>query len=96
MALKHLKKTEKEFELELAPQALQRVKTVLALRQLQQDLKIEVSSDEIDKEVEMSKQQYAQNPELLKHIATEDYKSYVKSILANRKVVQQLKERLVK
>ncbi|MFA6428449.1 MAG: trigger factor [Candidatus Buchananbacteria bacterium] len=93
--LKHLKKSEKEFELELSPQALQRVKTVLVLRALQTALKIEITPDEINKEVEEAKRAYANNPELLKHLETEEYRGYLAGILGNRQVVKWLKDNLI-
>lgn len=90
--LKHLKKTKAELMLEMTPNAIKRVKAALVIREIAMQEKISPSKEEVDQKIEELKMQYASQPETLKMFEEEGYKSYLKNILNNEKVIEKLKE----
>jgi trigger factor len=90
--LKNIGKSEDQLKLEMMPNAVKRVKSALILKEIAKKEKIEVSDEEINKEIEALKKQYADNPDAIKNISTESYKSYLANFLLNQKILSSLKE----
>ncbi|MFA5000511.1 MAG: trigger factor [Patescibacteria group bacterium] len=90
--LQHLKKTKDELKLELLPNAVKRVKSSLAIRELAVVEKISPTEDEIKNKLAELKKQYADNKDVSKMLDEPGYTSYLKNILTNEKVIAKLKE----
>lgn len=90
--LSHLKKSRAELMLEMTPNAIKRVKAALIIREIALKEKISPSDKEVTKKIEELKMQYAGQAETLKMFEEEGYKSYLKNILNNEKVIEKLKE----
>lgn len=93
--LNSLGKSEEEFKKELRPKAEERVKTALVSREIALQENIKASDEEINKEIDLAKAQYQNNPEVLKNLERSDYKEYIANVLTNRKVIEWLKKKLV-
>ncbi|MFA5644098.1 MAG: trigger factor [Patescibacteria group bacterium] len=90
--LKSIGKNIDQLMLELMPGAVKRVKSALVYREIAKLEKIELSDEEIDKEIESLKSKYKENPEAIKNIISPAYRSYLVNFLSNQKVVQSLKK----
>lgn len=90
--LSHLKKTKDELILDMLPNAIKRIKSALVIREIAVEEKIEVSEKELEEKTAELKEQYKDNTEVQKMIAEEAYKSYLKNILTNEKILHKLKE----
>lgn len=96
--LKHLKKTEQELMLDFAGDALKRVKTAVAIRSIAKKENITATDLEIEQEQEktfasykLQPQYQAQLDQLEKNIKSENAKRYFENLIANRKVIEFLK-----
>lgn len=94
--LKNINKTEEELEKELMPQAEARVKSSILAREIYQEQKIEVREDEVEKEIEEMVKRYSGNPEARKQLESETYKDYIRNMIGNRKVMEYLKNIIIK
>jgi len=92
--LKSIKKTADELRLEMAQQAVQRVKTALLVREYGLREKIEVSDAEVLAEVEKMINDSSDDAKAQETIRSEEYQDYIKTALRNRKVIELLKERV--
>ncbi|MFA5155586.1 MAG: trigger factor [Patescibacteria group bacterium] len=90
--LQHIKKDRGALMLELTPNAIKRVKSALAIREIAIIEKISVEHEAIHKKMDELKAQYAKNPEIQKMIGEPGYHHYLENVLTNEKVVDQLKE----
>lgn len=90
--LTQLKKTEAELKLDFAPMATKRAKMALASRQFAIDQKIEVSEEEVDKDIAAAKEMYKDDEEMQKQIASPESRAYVYNSLKNRKAIKQMME----
>lgn len=88
--LKHIKKTEEDLKKELQPQALKRIKTALVSREIAKQEKIEVSEQEIKKEIEKYAKAYEKYPDMAKQFQSTQYQRYLGNILANQKTFERL------
>lgn len=89
--LASIKKTREGLLLEFAPQAVKRVKTILAIRALADREGIEVPEDEVAAKVERTMNQYKDDPEAQKEIRSEEYADQVRTALRNRKTIEFLR-----
>ncbi|PIS05062.1 MAG: trigger factor [Candidatus Buchananbacteria bacterium CG10_big_fil_rev_8_21_14_0_10_42_9] len=94
--LNHIKKSREELTLELAPRAIERVKSALILREVAQQQNISVDDTEIEAEIEKARAMSQGNPDMAKQLDTPEYRDYVSNILASRKVIEWLRQKLVK
>ena len=78
--------------LDLAPNAVKRVKAALAIREIAIIEKINVTEKEIHEKIDELKKQYAQNQDILKMIVEPGYHGYLSNVLTNEKVITQLKD----
>jgi len=94
--LKSIKKTKDDIKKDFREQAVMRVKTAIIAREIYQEKKITVRPDEVDKEIEEMLKQHPGNEEVRKQLETETYKDYIANRLGNRKVIEHLKETVIK
>ncbi|MFA5047958.1 MAG: trigger factor [Patescibacteria group bacterium] len=94
--LTSIKKTTADLEKDFEPQAEKRVKAAILSREIYQQEKMEVRDDEVDKEISEILKAYPDNPEAEKQLKSEMYRDYLKNTLGNRKVVQFLKDKIIK
>lgn len=94
--LTHLKKTGEDIKKEFLPQATQRVKTALLIRQYATENKVAVSDKELDQEIEKMIAHYPNDKEVHDQIRSENYKNYIRNTLINQKVVKELKKEIIK
>jgi trigger factor len=90
--LKSIKKTREQLILDLLPNAIKRVKSALIIREIALKEKIVVSDDEIERRQEELLKQYKGYEKVEQRIKEPDYKEYLRNVLANRKVIEKLKE----
>lgn len=93
--LAHIKKTEKDLQKEMAPQAEKRVKTSLIIREVANKEKIEVSAEELDKEIAKSAEMYGDRKEVQEKLESPAYRDYLENVMANRKVIEFLKNLVI-
>ncbi|MFH1145662.1 MAG: trigger factor [bacterium] len=91
--LQHIKKTKEQLHKDFQPAAINRLKVTLCLEQLVKEQKIEPSVEEVNSQIEQEKARIKEE-ETKKKLDQEYYRQYVKSILANRKAIQWLKEKV--
>ncbi|MBU1118527.1 trigger factor [Patescibacteria group bacterium] len=94
--LESIKKTKEQLLKEFTKSAEERVKTALMLREVAKKEKLTITEEEVEKEREIHKMQYQQNPELKERVESDDYTAYLRNMLMNKKVVGFLKEKVVK
>ena len=89
---KGFKTKEEWLDKEVQPAAEMRVKAGLVLAELSKELKIEASTAELEEHVNMYKQQYANNPQLVKQLDTDDARRDIANRLLTEKTVEKLVE----
>jgi len=90
--LSSLNKTRDQLTLDLLPNAIKRVKSALAIRQIAILEKLSVDEKEIDKKIEELLKQYKGYEKVEKRIKEPNYRMYLHNSLINNKVVDKLKE----
>ncbi len=93
--LERIGKTQSEIMLDMTPQALNRVKAGLVLREIMNKRGINAKKEELDSQIEMLKNMYQHQPDMQKHFSTPQYREYLESTLLSRKVYEHLKEVMV-
>ncbi|MFA6526566.1 MAG: trigger factor [Candidatus Buchananbacteria bacterium] len=91
-----IKKTVDDLEKEMEPQAALRVKTSIIAREIYNEQKMEVTPDEVEKEISEILKNYPEKPDVRKQIETETYKEYLKNAIGNKKVMDYLKNIIIK
>lgn len=94
--LTHLKKSREDLLLDFMPQAVKRVKSALVIREVGKQQNIDITDAEVEAEVEKSAAMYQGNEKAQEQLREPAYKSYLKNILASRKVIEHLKSEMVK
>lgn len=90
--LSSLKKDRASLMLEMAPNAVKRVKSALAIRELAVVEKIAPTEKEIHEKIDELKKQYADKKDVMKMLEEPGYHTYLSNILTNEKVITKLKE----
>lgn len=85
--LQHIKKSKEDLRQEWQAPAEKRVKTALLIAEVISQEKITVPEVAIDTELETAKKMYAEQPEIQKQLEALEYRSYMRSVLQNRKAV---------
>lgn len=88
--LQSLGKTKNQLAEEFKPQAIERVKAALLLRDIIKKENITVSSEDVKKEIDNLKRQYSQQADVIKQLESEAYQRHLSNILLNRRVLEQL------
>ena len=94
--LAHIKKTDDELKGELMPEAEKRVKAGVILREVSFQQEIEVSSDEIDADINATLKRYPGVERVANQVKQKAYRDYIKTLLQNRKAIAFLKEWIIK
>lgn len=94
--LKNIKKTIPQLKLDFAPQAVQRVKVSLVIREVAQKENIKADDKEVAEEIEKEMNFAKHDVEKQKQIRMTEYEDYVRAILTNRKVIELLKSKTIK
>lgn len=94
--LTHLKKSREDLMIDFMPQAVKRVKSALVIREVGKQQNIDITDAEVEAEVEKSAGMYQGNEKAQSQLREPSYKSYLKNILASRKVIEHLKSEMVK
>lgn len=90
--LTSIKKSEAELRKSFRSRADKRVRTALIIKKISELENIEASREEIEKELETSRKLQQGDEEMLKQIDTPDYRSFVRNVLVNQKVLNRLLE----
>jgi trigger factor len=100
--LNHLKKKESDLKLDFTPDAIKRVKTGLAIRQIAVQENLSASEEEIHAEADRTLQTYQVNPmyaeqlqQIEKNIKSEASHRYFANVIVNRKVMELLRKTMV-
>lgn len=93
--LADIKKDEKELQEHFTERAIKRAKASLLSRKIAVENKIEISEEELKKEIDLMKEMYKNNPEYINNLNRIEVKESIKNMLTNKKVVEFLKEKLV-
>lgn len=89
---KGFKTKEEWLDKEVHPVAEMRVKAGLVLAELSKELKIEATNEELEEHVNTYKQQYANNPQLVKQLDTPEARRDIANRLLTEKTVEKLVE----
>ena len=90
--LSSLNKTRDQLTLDLLPNAIKRVKSALAIRQIAILEKLSVDEKEIDKKIEELLKQYKGYEKVEERVKEPNYRLYLHNSLINNKVIAKLKE----
>ncbi|MEO8625968.1 MAG: trigger factor [Candidatus Limnocylindrales bacterium] len=80
---------------EFRPDAERRVKTLLVLSEIAQKEKVEISDEELEAEVERSRERYSGNPKLVAYLESARGRTYTRSLLRRSKLVESLVDRWI-
>ena len=94
--LSSIKKTEGDLKKEFREKGEKRALFGLILREISKQEKIQVTDEEITKEIEHTVKHYQYDQEMVKKIHSEEYKRYAESLLVNRRVFKLLQDNCVK
>jgi FKBP-type peptidyl-prolyl cis-trans isomerase (trigger factor) len=78
--------------LEMMPEAMKRVKTILVIREIGILEGIKVEAKEVDEYLAKAAEQYRGNAEVEERIKTVEYRGYMFNYLTNQKIITQIKE----
>jgi len=90
-----LKRTLAQVKIDFTPQALIRIKIAIILREIAKQENITVSDEELDKELDEVATRY-EDKDAKQKVYSPDYRQYFEQIIRNRKVIQLLKEAMIK
>lgn len=90
--LSSLKKSREEFEKDLLPSAISRVRSALVMREIGIKEKIDASEKEIDDKVAELLKQYKGYQKVEDRINEPGYRTYLHNILVNNKIMQSLRD----
>ncbi|MFH1611017.1 MAG: trigger factor [Patescibacteria group bacterium] len=93
--LKSIKKTYADIKIDFAPSAVMRVKAALILKEIAKLEKLEVSEDELNKEIEHVASHYEEKDQKA-YIQSPQYRNYIEMQMTNKKVLDLLREKMVK
>ncbi|MCD4760450.1 trigger factor [bacterium] len=94
--LKSINKTQEDLQKEFEPQALQRIKAALVLRQLAQEEKIKVDDKDVVQELKKQEETHKDNKEALKNIQHPAYRQQLKNMMLNQRVIGLITETIIK
>jgi len=91
-----VKKTVADLKMEFTPEAIRRIKAALLMRVISDKENINVTDEEVDKELDRIAENYKDNDEARKQIFSPEYRDYVAGSIQNQKTIQLLKENMIK
>jgi len=93
--LSSIKKTAEQIKLDMVPQAMNRVKTSILIREVAKQDGITVTDEEIDGELDRLMAS-APDKESRERLASPEYREYVQTVMRNRKTLEALKQKGIK
>ena len=93
--LASIKKTADQLRLDMVPTAMARVQTSVLVREVAKRNSLEVSSEEIDNEIDRLIS-IAPDKETRDRVSSPEYREYVATVMRNRKTLEFLKEKGIK
>ncbi len=90
--LSNIGKTVQQLVADFRPQAIDRVKAALVLREIIKAENITVSDADIDAELEMLKKQYSHDQKAIESLSSTTYRRHLSTLLLNRQILAKLKE----
>lgn len=94
--LKSINKTMDDLKKDFHPQAEERVKAALVMRQIAQEEKVQVEDKQIDEEIKQQMTMYKDNKEAVKNIAHPHYRQHLANMLANQKTMDLIASKIIK
>ncbi len=94
--LKSINKTKEDLQREFKESASKRVKVALLVQEIGKSNNLSIDDNEVEEEISKILDHYSHDENMKKKIDTADYRERIRSILTNQKVVNWLKNRLVK
>lgn len=94
--LEDLKKTEEEIFNDFKDRAIRRAKAALLSRHVAHENNITIADSDVDAEIKMMEDVYKDNPEYLENLKKPEVRDSIRTMLQNKKVIQWLKEKMVK
>lgn len=94
--LNQIKKTLGDLKLDMAPQAMKRVKVALAINEIAKTEKVGVEEKDLDAELDRAAAEYKDNEDVKKQIYSPPYRDYLRVMMRNRKVVDLLRKAIIK
>jgi len=94
--LKSINKTQDQLMLEFAPQAIQRVKSMVLMREIAKRENLEPTDKEMLDEQLRLLNMYADDPDTQARIRSEEGEDYIRGMMKNRKVLAFIREATVK
>jgi len=93
-------KSAEQMRLDVLPEAIKRVKTSLAIKEIADQEKIKVEEKDLEKHIEEMKKYYSsaseqepgQRENVIKQLDSPQYRDYVYNVLSSRKVIDKLRE----
>lgn len=93
--LKNIKKTTEEIANGFSKGAEERAKTALILREIAIQEKVEISPDDLKKEMERVREMYKENEQINERVAAPELRDFIAQSLLNRRVLVKLKEKII-
>jgi FKBP-type peptidyl-prolyl cis-trans isomerase (trigger factor) len=90
--LKSIGKTREQLMMDMTPDAVKRVKSALVIREIAQEENIDVTKEEVDKKQQELLEQYKGYQKVEERVKEPSYRNYLQNVIANRKVIDKLKE----
>lgn len=93
--LKGIGKALEDVKKEFRPKALDRIKTSLVLDELIEQEKLSVDIKDVEKEIELQKQHYKDQPQALEDIGRAGYKNYLYNRMLNKKAIDFIASKII-
>ncbi|TAL50174.1 trigger factor [Patescibacteria group bacterium] len=93
--VKNLGKTLAQMKIDFTPQAIMRVKVAIAMREIAREQKIDVAEKELDEELDRIAASY-EDQKTKEQVYSPQYRDYMEQILKNRKVIEYLRDIIIK
>ncbi|HBR81157.1 TPA: trigger factor [Candidatus Uhrbacteria bacterium] len=90
-----IKKSLADIKLDFTPQAINRIKVALVIKEVAKKENIKASDEEINDELDHLAKHYEENKEAKDRVYSPAYRDYLEAIMRNRKVIEFLKELMV-
>lgn len=90
--LSNIGKTTQQLISDFRPQAIDRVKAALVLREVIKKENITVSDSDIDAELDKLKKQYSHDQKAIESLSSPAYRRHLSTLLLNRQILEKLKE----
>jgi trigger factor len=95
--LSSIKKSEAELKLDFVKQAIRRIQTAVLIKAFAKKQDIDVADEEVDAEIDRILENLpAEQEESRQHVASPDYRDYVKVTMRNRRTLEWLKQECIK